>query len=251
MTPSVRSETSADTQCGSELDAEFDAVAAEYDEQLQRGLSVSGESGEYFARQRMHWLGLRLSADNPPRSILDFGCGTGTAAPLLCQVFAPRRVVGVDISAASLRLAGQRHAGLSDMVNLSFFTLEQLPAEPSFDLAYTSGVFHHIPPEQRADSLRYVYERLKPGGLFSFWENNPWNPGTRYIMSRIPFDRDAICLSYLESRRRLRSAGFIIERLDFCFWFPALLKWLRPIEPWLRGVPLGAQYHLLARKPQA
>ena len=66
-----------------------------------------------------------------------------------------------------------------------------------------------------AAAIDYVLRSLRPGGLFAFWENNPWNPGTRYVMSRIPFDRDAITLSPLEARQLLRVGGFEILRTDF------------------------------------
>jgi hypothetical protein len=37
---------------------------------------------------------------------------------------------------------------------------------------------------------------------------------------------------------------------DFVFIFPALLKTLRFLEPPLRKLPLGGQYHVLCRKPK-
>jgi hypothetical protein len=38
---------------------------------------------------------------------------------------------------------------------------------------------------------------------------------------------------------------------DFLFIFPKLLGWLRGLEPWVTRLPLGAQYQVLCRKPQA
>src|SRR5262245_44355393 len=86
--------------------------------------------------------------------------------------------------------------------------------EPSerVDLVYCNGVFHHIPVGRRAAVIDYIYRSLRPGGLFSLWENNPWNPGTRYVMSRIPFDRDAIMLTAPETRRLLVAGRFEILR---------------------------------------
>jgi hypothetical protein len=89
---------------------------------------------------------------------------------------------------------------------------------------------------------------LRPGAIFAFWENNPWNPGTRYVMRRVPFDRDAVTLSPPEARRWLRSAGFEILRTDFLFIFPRPLRWLRRLEPILSRAPLGGQYQVLCRK---
>src|SRR5262249_4502052 len=102
----------------------------------------------------------------------------------------------------------------------------------------------------RPQATKYILDSLHPGGLFALWENNPWNPGTRYVMSRIPFDRDAITLSILKSRRMLRTAGFELVRSDFLFIFPRLLKWLRPLERFATKLPLGTQYLVLGRKPQ-
>jgi hypothetical protein len=87
-----------------------------------------------------------------------------------------------------------------------------------------------------------------PGGVFALWENNPWNPGTRYIMSRVPFDKDAITMTPPETRRLLRATGFEIVRTDFLFVFPHLLRVLRPLERLLARLPLGGQYLVLARK---
>ena len=68
-------------------------------------------------------------------------------------------------------------------------------------------------------------------------------------MSRIPFDRGAITISPPEARRLLRKAGFEIVRSDYLFFFPRILRWLRPLERRFAGIPLGAQYLVLARKP--
>jgi SAM-dependent methyltransferase len=116
-------------------------------------------------------------------------------------------------------------------------------------LAYCNGVFHHIPPAGRDAAARDVFRWLRPGGAFALWENNPWNPGTRLVMSRIPFDRDAITLSYLEAQALLRRAGFRAVATSFHFFFPSALRALRRAEPWLERVPFGAQYCVLARKP--
>ena len=113
---------------------------------------------------------------------------------------------------------------------------------------YCNEVFHHIPSHERLAIVDYVYRSLRPGGLFAIWENNPWNPGARYVKSRIPFDRDAAMLTPAETRCMLRAGCFKILRTDFLFIFPRMLFWLRGIEPFVSRLPLGAQYQVLARK---
>lgn len=224
--------------------AEFDAYANNYDEALAMGLSITGESKDYYASARVSWLARRLAgATWPVRTIMDFGCGTGSGVPFLIDGLGATLVHGVDVSAASLDTARQVHGRES----VTFALIDE-PVAPAFDLAFCNGVFHHIPVAGRHDAASYVYNALVPGGMFALWENNPWNPGTRYIMSRVPFDRHAIVITPFEARRLLRGAGFEIVRTDHLFVFPHLLRVLRPLERLLAPFPIGGQYLVLARK---
>ena len=234
------------SQTSRELNSEFDAYAAEYDAILAKGISISGEDKNYFARGRVAWLARCLSGlQERPRTVMDFGCGTGSSIPFLLSEFVLESVLGVDLSVESLAIAKRLYGGAC----VQFASrAEQQPAK-HLDLAFCNGVFHHIPPNDRSAAISSVYSSLRPGGLFAFWENNPWNPGTRYIMSRIPFDRDAITLSSPAALRLLREGGFEIIRTDFLFFFPKCLSWLRSFECRLKHLPLGAQYQILCRKP--
>jgi SAM-dependent methyltransferase len=225
---------------------EFDQYADDYDAALAQGLSVSGESKDFFAEGRARWLASCLNKLNfGAGDILDFGCGTGSATPYLLQLPGARSVLGVEVSAQSLRVAEKLHGA----ANVRFRLVSDYKPDQTFSLAFCNGVFHHIPLAERAGAIRYVLDSLRPGGLFALWENNPWNPGTRYVMSRIPFDKDAITLSVLEVKRRLREASFEILGSHFRFIFPRALKVLRPLEELVTRFPFGAQYQVLARKP--
>lgn len=224
----------------------FDAYAEQYAEALDRGIALSGESKEYFARGRVGWLGQCLRERGfAPERVLDFGCGTGTATPFLTGELGAREVIGVDMSAASLRKAREEHA----RPGVSFHLLHEHTPSGAFDLVYCNGVFHHIPPAERGAALEYIRRSLRPGGLFALWENNPWNPGTRLVMRRIPFDRDAVTISPPEARRLVKRAGFEILRTSYHFVFPKVLRLLRPFESALTGLPVGAQYQVLSRRP--
>ena len=229
-------------------DSQFDQYANNYEAALQQGLSVSGESSDYFATGRVKWLRKRLEQFEGRsvelETVMDFGCGTGNSVAFLLSELSAKRVIGIDMSEQSLVQARMRYSAS----NTEFFTSGKYSPSGEVELAYCNGVFHHIPVDLRAEAVGYVYRSLKPGGWFSFWENNPWNPGTRIVMSRIPFDRDAITLTLTESKRLLKQAGFEIKRVDTCFYFPNVLRWLRPMEHWLSRLPFGAQYMVLARK---
>jgi SAM-dependent methyltransferase len=225
----------------------FDDYAQHYDDALNRGLAATGEPKDYFARGRIQWLSRCLQElSEQPRLIMDFGCGDGSTSEFLLAMSKESSVIGVDTSAKSLELATRKYGG----GRASFSSIAQYEPRGELDLAYCSGVFHHIPLAERTSAVDFVYRSLRPGGIFSLWENNPWNPGTRYVMSRIDFDRDAITLPPPEAKRLLRSGDFEILRRDSLFYFPKPLKWLRWIEPYLSGLPLGGQYQVLCRKPR-
>lgn len=224
----------------------FDEYAAEYDAALAQGISVSGETKDYFAQGRVDWLASRLrELEFRPGSILDFGCGIGTNAPFLLGLDGVNSLLGVDVSEASLNIARR---AVSD-ARATFSVLDQHRPEGRHDLVFTNGVFHHIPPAERAGAMDHVFRTLRPGGLLAFWENNPWNPGTHYVMSRIPFDRDAITLSAREAKSMIRAGGFDVLRTEFLFIFPKALGWFRKLEPSLARLPFGAQYQVLCQKP--
>ena len=159
-------------------DSSFDHYAKSYDEDLQKALKVSGEDKNYFARGRMRWLAAWLhNSGYHTQTVLDFGCGTGSATPFIHEFVKPRKILGVDVSSESLLVARQSF-GRPDT---DFETIDR-PHSESFDLAFCNGVFHHIAPGNRQDSLTYIFQSLRPGGIFALFENNPWNPATRYVM---------------------------------------------------------------------
>ena len=220
-------------------------LTEEYDAMLHRGLKLSGETREVFMRGRVADLAAGLSSRREPRRILDLGCGLGHTAAHLASVFRRAHVLGVDTAAEALAHAEAQYGG----ERVGFLHLDEFVPAGDFDLCYVNGVFHHIPPAARQEAVRAVLESLSPGGFFAFFENNPWNPGTRLVMSRIPFDRGARTLSPRAARALLSSSGFrSIGRTRYLFFFPGPLRWLRSAEPHLRRAPLGAQYWLLGQK---
>lgn len=226
--------------------AEFDGYAASYEATLSAALAVSGEDMEYFARGRIGFL-KRCLSEMPAarlRSILDFGCGVGAAIPLLRDELAPDRIVGIDLSAECLEVARRHGTRGAEFILTSDYTPRQ-----DIDLVFCNGVFHHIAPAVRHEALQLIARSLRPGGVFSFWENNPWNPGARYVMARCEFDRDAIVVSAREATTMIRAAGLHVLAVRFLFIFPRLLKRFRWSEPYLSRLPLGAQYQVLSVKP--
>src|SRR5271166_625491 len=154
--------------------SKFDDFAACYDSALARRLAATGEDRSYFALRRIRWLKQALdSLGIRPENAIEFGCGTGANISLLIDVGGVKSVVGLDVSAASLEFANR----LSVSMEARFYLTSEYQPAGDVDLAFCNGVFHHIPPSQRASAASYVRSCLKPGGLFAMWDNNPWKGG--------------------------------------------------------------------------
>jgi len=216
---------------------EFDKFAKDYDQVL--GSTIPDELNEntYFAEYKIALMARRLQGAAVPR-ILDFGCGAGRSLPFLRQYFPDSEIWGYDVSPGSLAVASGHAPGarlFSDWASLG---------DTRFDGIVAANVFHHIPPADRLGALVRCRESLQPGGQMFMFEHNPYNPATRWVFERCPFDADAQMLSLATARALARQAGFSSERHAYTLFFPKPLAFLRRIEPWLERLPLGAQYYV-------
>ncbi len=226
---------------------EFDDYAEAYLEDHAKNTRLTGEEPDYFARYKIAEISRRLGAarDARPGSILDFGTGIGNSLPHLRAIFPDAKITGLDVSSKSIRIAAQRFPGVADLVS---YDGDQIPLpEQSFDLIFSSCVFHHIDADQHIAIFERLRRLLSPAGRLVVFEHNPINPVTRYIVATCPFDENAVLIPAGEFRRRQRQAGFSRVGVTFTGFFPAALAALRPLEPWLGHIPLGAQYYTWAR----
>jgi SAM-dependent methyltransferase len=224
------------------MTAYFDGYAQRYGEVLQKSLNATGENQEYFAKRRVAITRELLIGRGAVISrIVDFGCGLGTAAPHLVEQIEPDSVVGVDVSREILREAEFRHRS----ARVAFVHVDDFTGEA--DLVFCNGVFHHIAPVERRVALEFVRKILGHSGYFALWENNPLNPGTRYVMSRCEFDRDAVVITPRKARTLLEANGFEIVGRTSAFFFPRPLAWMRALERPLASTLLGGQYLILSK----
>jgi SAM-dependent methyltransferase len=223
----------------------FDRYADTYGETVDAVIGASGESVEFFAslKAELAWSVLKGTR---PRRILDFGCGSGMSTRALRKVaHADVELTGVDPSAASIAAATARPPQRTTFVRS---VGDRLPFEDaSFDAAFTACVFHHIPVEEHEHWGRELRRVLRPGGIFINFEHNPYNPLTRRVVRNCPFDDGVTLLRPAYARRMIARAGFAAGEPHFYFFFPAFLRGLRPLERWLRRIPIGAQYFVVAR----
>jgi 2-polyprenyl-3-methyl-5-hydroxy-6-metoxy-1,4-benzoquinol methylase len=213
-------------------EAEFDRYAAGYDDLHRASIAASGEDPEYFARYKRDVL-VRLLGSGFSRPVLDFGCGIGNLTRFLVESFA--NVSGFDPSRKSIELAQKRCEGATFLADLG-----EAPRN-HYGAIVVANVLHHVKPAERDGLLRDLVTRLAPGGKLVVFEHNPLNPLTRRAVAACPFDEDAVLLWPWEATRLLARAGLAYIERDFIVFFPRALAKLRPLEPKLRAVPVGAQ----------
>lgn len=227
--------------------AEFDRHAKSYRELHKRNISASGEEPAYFADYKMRdFKALVGKAGLPPDGrYLDFGCGIGTSVTPFREHMPLARLVCADVSTESLALSKQMHG---DTVDHAWMPDGKLPfGAAEFDGAFACCVFHHIPHEQHLQVLNELRRVLKPDGLLMVYEHNPFNPLTVHAVRTCPFDENAVLLTARQLQRTCDAAGLRRYRHDYRVFFPASLARLRPLEDWLRWLPLGAQYFVALR----
>jgi SAM-dependent methyltransferase len=220
----------------------FDDFARDYEAILDGWLSMVGETGQAFTHRRMEYLRSHLGI--LPNRVMDFGCGIGLAISLLLDAFPNSEVVGVDVSRESVDVARKRYRDIS---RVQIALTSELKVN-NFDLVYASGVFHHIPADERAAAAGFIWTSLRPGGVVMVAEHNPWNPATRYFIRGCPFDKDVRLIRPKTTTAIFEQAGFDVLARDYVSFFPGPLRALQGIETSLRRLPFGAQYVVLARR---
>jgi SAM-dependent methyltransferase len=226
--------------------SEFDSYADEYQAAIDHGIAFSGVEHEVFLRAKVGVLLAEASKLGAPRelSMLDVGCGIGAfACQLLDHV---GELHGVDISREAIARASRK----LPQVPFASYEGNRLPYEGCrFDVAFAVCVFHHVQRSERAGLVDEMRRVTRPGGLIVLFEHNPWNPLTRLVVSRIPFDAHAVLLTLGEVRGLLREAGIARMRSRFILFVPSAAPRALRAERWLGWLPLGAQHVAVGSVP--
>lgn len=125
---------------------------------------------------------LKRLANGKTQNILEIGCGQGTGARVIHDLFGPQGYVGIDLDPRMIQRARRKARALpnatfveGDVTNLEF-------PDASFDLVMDFGIVHHVPNWK--DALAEVHRTLKVHGKFLF-EDLPLETWERGI--GIPF----------------------------------------------------------------
>ena len=171
----------------------------------------AGTRSDWF-RQDLIW---RLEFIHPlaGRSVLDFGCGTGSSSVVIAEKGAT--VVGVETEQKSIDVAAQRARDLGvghrcTFVRIPYLGIGQGGALPfhdaSFDVCTLIGVLEHMKPDERLTCAAEIDRVLKPGGdLFIFDTPNRAHP----------FDHHTTLLWFIGWMPRLLARQYAILRKRF------------------------------------
>jgi len=229
---------------------EFDKFADEYRSTLAAGVSISGESPDYFADYKIkdlaaEYFTLRRQAIDAP-AVLDFGAGIGTSVPFVRKYLPQASLTCLDVSQRSLEVGQGRFPNQARFIP---YDGSRIPfADSSFDIAFANCVFHHIDHQEHVGLLEEFRRVLNPDGVAFVFEHNPYNPLTVWIVNNCPFDENARLIRAQVMRQRFLEAGFTQARIRYRIFFPNALRALRRLEKSLTWLPLGAQYYVMASK---
>jgi ubiquinone/menaquinone biosynthesis C-methylase UbiE len=223
--------------------AEFDQYAESYKAMLNESLATVGGLNDYYLSKKVEFV-IRKFDNTSPERILDFGCGVGAVSAMLKGAYTSAEVIGADISENSLDIARSNCSDVSfeNLTDQNFVESNK----GSFDLIFIANVFHHIPLPDRGYALSLLKRLLAAKGKIFFFEHNPCNPATRWVVHKCEFDKDAILLTPKLSRSLFASAGFRIEDVSYILFFPPQLGFLTGFEKVIEKVPMGAQYCVIS-----
>lgn len=221
---------------------EFDQYAGKYTDLHRESVRASGEDPAYFSAYKAKYIAAAIGpeATDTPLDILDFGCGIGNSIPHLRRAFPTARIHGTDPSGESIRIAEESHSRDAAFKSITDLTLPY--ADHSFDIILVACVFHHIQPDKRAHWIDQIKRALKPGGKAFIFEHNILNPLTVKAVKDCPFDEDAILLPKSELINLANGAKFTTVHAHYIVFFPHALAFMRPLEPFMKWIPFGAQY---------
>jgi ubiquinone/menaquinone biosynthesis C-methylase UbiE len=120
------------------------------------------------------WLRQSLADSFPAgiTSVLDLGCGTGTATRAIAERFRNADVVGVDLSPYMVAAAARKATHLPN-ARFLHANAESVPFDDnSFDAVTASLLFHEMPPHAGLSVLREAFRVLKPNGVIRIFDGS-------------------------------------------------------------------------------
>jgi ubiquinone/menaquinone biosynthesis C-methylase UbiE len=108
---------------------------------------------------------LRQADLRPGHRVLDIGCGTGSLAVLIKQLFPEVEVVGVDPDQKALARAARKARRVGATIQLDRRFSDALNySQASFDRVFSSFMFHHLDRQEKERTAREIRRVLRADG---------------------------------------------------------------------------------------
>jgi ubiquinone/menaquinone biosynthesis C-methylase UbiE len=223
---------------------EFDSYIKNYRKNQDKHVALSGESGTFFAEYKVQKMAEWFpELVNGSYKVLDYGCGDGLMTFFAEKQFQKSKFYGIDPSSESIKEAQANFKS----IEFSVLYNNIMPyANDSMDFVFAAGVFHHIPFDEHQQCISEIFRVLKPSGTFILFELNPFNPLTVLTFKRSPVDKNATMVFPHYGKKLVKKYGATATKY-YCF-FPAFVRKLRVLEPFMTKIPFGALYATIARK---
>lgn len=137
----------------------FEEEAQEFDATIRRLIP--------YYEQMVNALVLTLPFNqSQPIHVIDLGCGTGTIARRIKDIYPQSKITCVDIAEKMLQIAQIKLSDSRD-INYHLANLEDYEFDSTYDVAVSSLALHHLVSD--ADKIKFykkVYACLNSGGIF-------------------------------------------------------------------------------------
>jgi len=229
---------------------EFDRYRLHYEDDIDRAIAFGGQTHDFYTKVKADVLVELLRRGAPERrlDLLDVGCGNGALHRFLLSSGLPLSVTGIEVAGEFVAMARQANPDVSYDV----YDGTRLPYDAGrFDAAVTICVMHHVPPGEWPGFLAEMCRVVRPGGLVTVFEHNPFNPMTAHIVKTCPLDRNAVLLKPGRLAELMRTAGLDAVAREFILFTPFGSPVFRRFDRMMSWLPLGAQYVCFGRVPAA
>ncbi len=139
----------------------------------------------------------RLTTPNP--RIYDLGCGPGNSTKVLLDAFPGAQITGMDSSPDMLSKASTSLPE-TEFVQGDLSTFSPKPDE-EVDLLYSNAVFHWLRSPSRIETLKRLFQTLRPGGILAIQVPDNYTEPSHALMRDVGGRTDAAWTPYFKDTR--------------------------------------------------
>lgn len=151
-----------------------DEIRARFDKDVERFSSLqSGQASTIDAALVLEMISQNIVKQHPDATdMCDIGCGAGNFTLKVLQSLPKLNCTMIDLSRPMLKKAEERIKEYGAAVKIIQDDIRNIIlSESSFDFVIAAAVLHHLRTKREwLDILGMIFQALKPGGTFWFWD---------------------------------------------------------------------------------